>query len=63
MIAPRSLLFFYYNIRRKRSTSKGRLMVPGIANAVWSVLDLLFAADQRMGPAKLGWAYRRSVTA
>ncbi len=45
--AALGLTFFYYNFCRKHSTLKGRTpaMAAGIATTVWSVRDMLFAAD------------------
>jgi IS1 family transposase len=46
--AALGLTFFYYNFCRKHSTLKGKTpaMAAGIAANVWTVRDMLFAADQ-----------------
>lgn len=46
--AALALTFFYYNFCRKHSSLKGKTpaMAAGIATTVWSVRDMLFAADQ-----------------
>ena len=46
--AALALTFFYYNFCRKHSTLKGKTpaMAAGITTTVWSVRDMLFAADQ-----------------
>jgi len=46
--AALALTFFFYNFCRKHSTPKGKTpaMAGGIATTVWSVRDMLFAADQ-----------------
>lgn len=43
-----ALTFFYYNFCRKHSSLKGNTpaMAAGVAQSVWSVRDMLFAADQ-----------------
>jgi IS1 family transposase len=51
--AALALTFFYYNFCRKHSTLKGKTpaMAAGITTAVWSVRDMLFAADQVIATA------------
>lgn len=51
--AALALTFFYYNFCRKHSSLKGKTpaMTAGIASAVWSVRDMLFAADQTIAMA------------
>jgi hypothetical protein len=46
--AALALTFFYYNFCRKHSSLKGKTpaMAAGITTTVWSVRDMLFAADQ-----------------
>jgi IS1 family transposase len=50
-----ALTFFYYNFCRKHSTLKGKTpaMAAGIATTVWSVRDMLFAADQRVAEKRI----------
>lgn len=45
-----ALTFFYYNFCRRHSSLKGKTpaMAAGIATTVWSVRDMLFAADQKL---------------
>lgn len=51
--AALALTFFYYNFCRKHSSLKGKTpaMAAGIATTVWSVRDMLFAADQQVAAA------------
>lgn len=51
--AALALTFFAYNFTRKHSSLKGKTpaMAAGITTTVWSVRDMLFAADQMVGEA------------
>lgn len=51
--AALALTFFYYNFCRKHSSLKGKTpaMAAGIASTVWTVRDMLFAADQMVKAA------------
>lgn len=51
--AALALTFFYYNFCRKHSSLKGKTpaMAAGITTTVWTVRDLLFAADQVIAAA------------